>query len=129
MIEENVRGSILGPGARKGSWVSHYVDHAASAAELETIRGLLDVTRYRMGVMVGLPATSHTKVYSWFSGRSRPSQVYLFRLLHIMRLKLEGYNVAGLDAEYWSRPQDSGEVWNGPSTGDNASAASGSTSS
>ncbi|MEM3170294.1 MAG: helix-turn-helix transcriptional regulator [Candidatus Nitrosotenuis sp.] len=81
---------------------TYYPSHYLVKTELRSLMRELNVTKYRLGQMLGIPKPFD--VYRWFSGHCRPSAVYLTRMLHLRSLHAAGR----LDAQafdgytYWA---------------------------
>ena len=87
----------------RGATASQYATHYDAILLLETVRRrFFGVSKFRLGKMLGLPSAS-PNVYHWYSGRSRPSQRYVLRLIHLLIMQIDGkLDVATFDGRtYW----------------------------
>jgi hypothetical protein len=66
--------------------VSNYGNHHGSVLALEHSRRVFGITKYQFGKLLGLDTRASIVMLHWYSGRSRPSQLYMMRVcwLHIL---------------------------------------------
>ena len=70
--------------AEAGKWASY----GASPLLLRWGTMFLGITRYQLGKLLGTKDPS--AVYRWLSGDKRPSQIFLARMLWLIKLRVEG---------------------------------------
>ena len=86
LIPEKAFSNITLGNRRDGTPVnSHYSNDHGSVLALEHSRRVFGVTKYQLGKLLGLGSPS-IYMLQWYSGRARPSQVYMARIcwLHIL---------------------------------------------
>ena len=66
---------------------------------LATAIGYLEVSKFQLGQLLGYAAPSH--VYGLFSGKRRPSQLFLSRLAWLFFLRSEGHELSLWRAINW----------------------------
>ena len=102
MIPSNVYGN---PPPAKGSNYLRYSNFGASLDALQAVKYHLGVSPYRLGILLGMAHPANT--YSWFQGRSRPSQNYCVRIIKLISLAaFEGLRLPFIESINW----DTGEI-------------------
>ena len=86
-------------GAREQGTASHYAPRAAYEVSIYEICDVLGVTRYQLSKLLGLGFP--TQLYSWTSGRQRPSSKYCLRMIRLLLMHNSGYSLALLDSVNW----------------------------
>ena len=102
MIPSNVYEN---PPPAKGNNYLRYSNFSASLDALQAVKYHLGVSPYRLGILLGMKHPGNT--YTWFQGRSRPSQAYCVKIIKLITLAaFEGLRLPFVESIDW----DTGEI-------------------
>lgn len=99
LLPPNTYGPV--PGAEIKPSFLNYSNFSASLDVLEGLREHLDITPYRLGVLLGMKTPQNA--YQWYQGRKRPSQANCVRLLKLVSMAAyEGLRLPFVESINWS---------------------------